>query len=80
MLVKRQKNFKEIDKLWPNAQNKLHALRQIRKYLGLKKAKYTVSQYIHSQLNFVPLIWALFTKKLYLKKILYKTLKVIINQ
>ena len=71
---------KHINKLWRNAQNKLHALRQIRKYLGLKKTKYIVSQYIHSQLNFVLLIWALFRKRLYLKLILYKTLKVIINQ
>ena len=73
-------NFnKLIDKLCRNAQYKLHALRRIRKYLSLEKAKMLGNAFIDSQFNYAPLIWMFCRKGLYLKmqKIHHKTLKVI---
>ena len=70
---------KHIDKLCRNAQYKLHALRRIRKYLSLEKAKMLGNGFIDSQFNYAPLIWMLCRKGLYLKmqKIHHKALKVI---
>ena len=61
------------------AQYKLHALRRIRKYLSLEKAKMLGNAFIDSQLNYAPLIWVFCGKRLYLKmrKIYHKTLNVI---
>ena len=51
-------NFsKHIDKLCRNAPYKLHALRLIRKYLSLEKAKILGNVLIDSQFNYAPLIW-----------------------
>ena len=73
-------NFsKHIDKLCRNAQYKLHALRRIRKYLSLEKAKILGNAFIDSQFNYAPLIWMFCRKELFFKmqKIYHKTLKVI---
>ena len=58
---------------------KSHALRQIRKYLSLEKARMLGNAFIDSQFNYAPLIWMLCRKGLYFKmqKIHHKKLKVI---
>ena len=68
-----------INKLCRNSQYQLHALRQIRKYLSLEKAKMLGIAFTDSQFNYSPLIWMLYRKGLYLKmlKIHHKTLMVI---
>ena len=73
-------NFsKHIDKLCRNVQYKLHALRRIRKYLSLEKAKMLGNAFIDSQFNYAPLIWMFCRKGLHLKiqKIHHKILTVI---
>ena len=78
--IDKRLNFsKHIDKLCRNAQYKLHALRQIRKYLSLEKTRMLGNTFIDSQFNYAPLIWMFCRKGLYLKmqKIHHKTLKVI---
>ena len=67
------------DKLCHNAQYKLHALRRIRKYLSLEKAKMLGNAFIDIQFNYAPLIGMFCRKGLNLKmqKIHHKTLKVI---
>ena len=60
------------------ANYKLHALRRIRKYLTLVKAKLLCNTFINSKFNYVSVIWMFFRKKDYLKieKIQYKALKI----
>ena len=58
---------KHIGKLCRNAQYKLHALRRIRKYLSLEKAKMLGNAFIDSQFNYALLIWMFWRKGLYLK-------------
>ena len=73
-------NFKKHTKnLCRTAQYKLHALRQIRKYLTLDKAKLLGNTFIDSQFNYAPLIWMFCHKSTYLKmqKIYHKSLIVI---
>ena len=73
-------NFKKhIENLCRTAQYKLHALRRIRKYLTLDKAKLLGNAFIDSQFNYAPLIWMFCHKTTCLKiqKIHHKTLKVI---
>ena len=67
---------KHIDKLCRNA-HKLHALRRLRKYLSLEKAKMSGNAIIDSQFNYAPLIWMFRRKRLYLKmqKIHHKPLR-----
>ena len=80
LIIDKELNFsKHIDKLCRNAHYKLHALRRIRKYLGLEKAKMLGNVFIDSQFNYAPLIWMFCRKRLYLKmqKIHHKALKVI---
>ena len=80
MTIDEELNFStHTDKLSRNAQYKLHALRPIRKYVSLEKAKMLGNVFIDSQFNYAPLIWAFCRKGLYLKmqKIHHKTLKVI---
>ena len=57
---------------------KLHALRRIRKYLTLDKAKLLGNAFIGNRFNYAPLIWMFCHKTPYLKmqKIHRKTLKV----
>ena len=79
LTIDKELNFsKHIDKLYCNAQYKLHALRRIRKYLSLEKAKMLGNAFIDSQFNYAPLIWMFCAKGLYLKirKIHHKTPKV----
>ena len=73
-------NFKKhIENLCRIAQYKLHALRRIRKYLTLDKAKLLGHTCINSQFNYAPLIWMFCHKVTYLKmqEIYRKSLKVI---
>ena len=56
MTINKEWNFsKHIDKLCHNAQYKLHALRRIRKYLSLEKAKMLGNANIDSQFNYARL-------------------------
>ena len=61
------------------AQYKLHALRRIRKFLTIEKAKMLSNAFIDSQFNYAPLLWMFCRKTLYSKieKIHHRTLKVI---
>ena len=71
-------NFKNhIENLCRTAQYRLHALRRIRKYLTLDKAKLLVNAFIDSQFNYAPRIWLFCYKTAYWKmqKIHQKTLK-----
>ena len=60
---------------------KLHALRRIRKYLSLEKAKLLCNAFINSQFNYAPLVWMFCRKKQYLniQKNYHKALKVVYN-
>ena len=50
-------NFsKHLNKLCGYAQDKLHALRRIRKYLRLEKAKMLDNAFIDCQFNYAPLM------------------------
>ena len=68
-----------IGNLCRTANYKLHALRRIRKYLILEKAKILCNAFINSQFNYVPLVWMFCRKKQYLKTqmIHHKALKVV---
>ena len=70
---------KHIEHLCHIVQYKLHALRQIRKYLTLDKAKLLGNAFIESQFNYALLISMFCHKTTYLKmqKIHHNTLKVI---
>ena len=70
-----------IDNLCRTANYKLHALRRIRKYLSLEKAKLLCNAFINSQFNYALLVWMFCRKKQYLKiqKIHHKALKVVYN-
>ena len=80
LTIDKELNFsKHIDKVCHNPQHKLHALRQIRKYLSLEKAKMLGNSFIDSQFNYPPLIWMFCRKRLSLEmqKFHHKTLKII---
>ena len=69
---------KHIKDLCKRASFKLHALRRIRKYLGIEKARILANASIESQFNYAPLIW-MFASKMAINKICklhYRTLKV----
>ena len=70
-----------IDNLCRRANYKLYALRRIRKYLSLEKAKLLCNAFINSQFSYAPLVWIFCRKKQYLKiqKIHHKALKVVYN-
>ena len=73
-------NFKKhIEYLCCTTHYKLHALKWIRKYLTLDKAKLLGNAFIDSQFNYVPRIWMFCHKTTYLKmqKIHHKTLKAV---
>ena len=70
---------KHIDNLAHKAQYQFHALRRIRKFLTIEKAKILGNAFIDSQFNYRPLIW-LFCSKTFCFKIeknYHTTLKVI---
>ena len=46
-----------IEELCRKAVYKLHALRRIRKYLAVEKAKLLANAVINSQFTYAPLIW-----------------------
>ena len=72
--------FKQhIENLCRKAHNKLHALRPIRRFLTIEKAKILGNLFIDSQFNYAPLLWMFSRKTLYpkIEKIHHKTLKVI---
>ena len=52
-----------IDNLCRTANYKLYALRRIRKYLSLEKAKLLCNSFINSQFNYAPLVWLFCRKK-----------------
>ena len=52
-----------IDNLCRTANCKLHALRRIRKYLSLEKAKLLCNAFINSQFNYAPLVRMFCRKK-----------------
>ena len=68
-------------KLYRTASYKLHALKRIRRYLSVDKARSLANAYIDSQLNYAPLIWMFASKTLMNKicKIHHRTLQVIYN-
>ena len=68
-----------IENLCRKAQYKFHALRRIRKFLTIEKAKIIGNAFIDSQFNYAPLLWMFCRKTPYSKieKIHHKTLKVI---
>ena len=68
-----------VENLCRKAQYKLHALRCIRKFLTIEKAKMLGNVFIDSQFNYAPLLWMFCRKTLHSKieKIHHKTLKVI---
>ena len=82
LIIDNRLTFKDhVDMPCSTANYKLHALRRIRKYLTLEKAKLLYNVLINRKLNYVSVIWLFFPKKDYLKikKILYKALKIIYN-
>ena len=70
---------KHIESLCWNANYKLDALRCMRKYLAVEKAKLLGNAFIHSRSNSAPLTWMLFQKAFYLKikTIHHETLRII---
>ena len=80
LTIDQELNFrKRIGKLCHNSQYKLHALRRIRKYLSLEKAKMLGNGFNDSQFNYALLKWMFCKEGLYLKmqNVHHKTLKVI---
>ena len=56
--IDKQLKFKShIEELCRKATYKLHALRRIRKYLTVEKAKLLANAFNNSQFTYVPLIW-----------------------
>ena len=73
---------KHIEDLCKQASFTLHALRRIRKYLGIEKARILANAFIESQFNYASLIW-MFASKMAINKICklrYRTLKVAYNE
>lgn len=70
---------KHIDNLCHTANLKLKALRRIRKYLTVDKAKLLCNAFINSQFNYAPLIWMFCRKTEYnkIRKIHHKALKIV---
>ena len=76
-------NFKKhIEELCKKASYKLHALRRIRGYLTVEKARILANAFIDSQFNYLLLIWILAGKTLINKicKIHHRTLQVVDNK
>ena len=68
LTIDNQLTFKDhVDMLHSTANYKLHALRRIRKYLTLEKAKLLYNAFMNNQFNDVPVIWMFCRKKDYLK-------------
>ena len=81
LTIYNRSTFKDhVDMLCSTGNYKLHALRRIKKYLTLEKAKLIYNAFINSQFNYASVIWMFCRKKDYLKiaKIQYKALKLFI--
>ena len=78
----KQLKFKSlIEGLCRKANYKLHALRRIRKYLAVEKAKLLADAFINSQFTYAPLIW-MFAGKSWIAKICkmhFQTLQIVYN-
>ena len=70
---------KHIDNLVRKAQYKLHALRCIRKFYTIEKAKILCNDFIDSQFNYATLMWMFCRKTFYSKieKIHHRTLNLV---
>ena len=70
---------KHIDNLFRKAQYKLHALRRIRKFYTIEKAKILCNGFIDSQFNYATLMWMFCRKTFYSKieTIHHRTLNVV---
>ena len=70
---------KHVENLCRKGHYKLHALRPIKKFLTIEKAKMLGNAFIDSQFNYAPLLWMFCRKTLYSKieKMHHRTLKVI---
>ena len=79
MIYKNLTFKKHIDNSVCKTQYKLHALRHIRKFLTIEKAKILGNAFIGSHFNYAPLIWMFCRKTFYSKieKTHHRTLKVI---
>ena len=78
--IDKKLTFKQYDEnLSRKTQYKVHALRRIRKFFAIEKAKILGNAFIDSEFNYAPLLWMFCRKTLYSKieKIHHKTLKVI---
>ena len=73
---------KHIEELCKKSSYKLHALRRIRGYLTVEKARMLAYTFIDSQFNYAPLIWMFAGKTLINKicKIHHRTLQVVYNE
>ena len=81
--IDNQRKFKKhIEELCKKASYKLHALRRIRGYLTVEKARILANAFIDSQFNYAPLIWMFAGKTLINKicKIHHRTLQVVYNE
>ena len=80
--IDKQLKFKShIEELCRKAAYKLHALRRIRKYLTVEKAKLLANAFINSQFTYAPLIWMFAGKSSIAKicKIHFRTLQIVHN-
>ena len=80
--IGKQLKFKShIEELWRKAAYKLHALRTIRKYLTVKKAKLLANAFTNSQFTYAPLMWMFAGKPSIAKicKIHFQTLQIVYN-
>ena len=80
--IDQQLNFKlHVDNLCRHAMYKVYALRRIRKYLNVTKAKNLSQSFIHSQFIYAPLIWMFCGKESISKihKIHHRSLKIVYN-
>ena len=78
--IDKKLTFKQHDENFcRKTQYKLHALRRIRNFFTIEKAKILGNAFIDSQFSYAPLLWMFCRKTLYSKieKIHHKTLKVI---
>ena len=67
-MIDKNLTFKtHVHNLVRKAQYKLHALRCIRKFLTIEKAKILGNAFIDGQFNYAPLIWMFCRKTLYSK-------------
>ena len=81
--IDKELKFKmHMEDLHEKAPYKLHALRRIRGYLKVEKARILDNAFVDSQFNYAPLIWMFAGKKLINKicKMCHRTLQVVYNE